>query len=180
MGLLAIHAEQINEKKDLITEVLVHFDTILEADSKELSKVSAAADSAFPDDLLFEKFRYWMDDRNDEILLFHINAFFEDRPLKVLSSTERDFTSRRDTIETNIEKDMRERQKKIFIERFSKLATHHKLNTNIKIANFLEMDVEQVRRYIVGENKPQRATLIKIADKFGVSAEYLSGFKDTP
>lgn len=178
MGSLALHAEQMNKKNDIITEVLVHFDSILE-EGAELVKIQAAADNAYTDDFLFEKFEFWMSDRNDEYLLFHINAFFEDRHLKSLSPSERDHTSKREEVEGAIEQSAREQRKKVVAERLSILAREQNLNTNEALASFLSMDIEQIRRYMVGENRPQRATLIKIADKFGVSLEYISGFKNT-
>lgn len=175
MGSLALHAHEMNRKNEVIKKALVHFDTIL-VDETEKHKLRAAADEAHTDEFLFEKFESWVDERDDKYLLFHVNSFFEDRLLKVLSPTERDVTSRRKEIELTIENKSRDKQKRIVSERLSILAKERSLNTNEAIANFLNMDIEQIRRYLIGENKPQRATLIKIAEKFDVSLEYLGGF----
>lgn len=178
MGTLASHAEKIGFKKDIIIDALVHFDGIFQEGSKEFAKVKAAADAAFGDDLLFEHFQYWKDDRDDEILLYHINHYFETIHLKSLSNEERDLTSRREEVEASIKQKTREIQKQIFGRRITLLAAEKRLETNEALGKFLGVSAEQARRFKAGENKPQLGTLNDIASKFNVSIEYLSGLKD--
>lgn len=178
MGTLAFHAEQISKKKDSIYEALVHFDSALDEDNDQKVKLADAADFAFTDDLLFEKFNYWLEDRDDETLLFHVNKFFKKRHLRQLSESERDLTKDRESVEKSIKMKVREKQTRLFAERFLMLSVERGLTTNEELGKFLEITEEQARRLKAGDQKPQVATLKKIADKFSVRFEYLMGLDD--
>ena len=178
MGTLAFHAAQISKKKDSIYEALVHFDLALEEGSEEKAKLASAADFAFTDDLLLEKFNHWLEDRDDEVLLFHVNRFFEKRHLKQLSESERDLTRDRDAVEKTIKARVREKQTRLFAERFLMLSVERGLTTNEELGRFLEITEEQARRLKAGDQKPQVSTLKKISDKFEVRFEYLMGIDE--
>jgi transcriptional regulator with XRE-family HTH domain len=73
---------------------------------------------------------------------------------------------------------VRTRQKQIFGQRITRLATERSLVTNDQLGEFLGVSGEQARKLKAGENKPQLATLKNIADRFKVSVEYLIGLSD--
>lgn len=176
MGSLAMHANQIHSVAGTIKLVLEHFDKVLKGDQAQ--KVSAAADLAFSDKLLFEKFEMWTQEHDDETFLFHINRFFEKKDQKPLLASEQDLTSQRHQNESSIKEDVRSRQKQIFGQRITGLATKHNLLTNDQLGTFLGVSGEQARKFKAGENKPQLITLKSIADRFKVSVEFLIGLKD--
>ncbi|MBX9768034.1 MAG: helix-turn-helix domain-containing protein [Bdellovibrionales bacterium] len=176
MGSLAMHANQIHTVAGTIKLVLEHFDKVLKGDQAQ--KVSAAADLAFSDKLLFEKFEMWTHEHDDETFLFHVNRFFEKKYQKPLLASEQDLTVQRDQVESSIKKDVRNRQKQIFGQRITKLAIEHKLLTNDQLGKFLGVSGEQARKFKAGENKPQLVTLKEIADRFKVSVEFLIGLSE--
>lgn len=176
MGTLAMHANQIHSVAGTIKLVLEYFDKVLKGDQAQ--KVSAAADLAFSDKLLFEKFEMWTQEHDDETFLFHINRFFEKKDQKPLRASEQDLTAKRNEVESSIKEDVRSRQKQIFGERITGLAAKHNLLTNDQLGTFLGVSGEQARKFKAGENKPQLATLKTIADQFKVSVEFLIGLKD--
>ena len=177
MGLLAEKTNHYDEVKRIITPVLHHFDQVgVGAEVKR--SISAAVDIAFSDELLLEKFQLWNDEKDDDVFLYHIKRFFEKQHQHPLSAMEQDLTSRRAEVETEIKEDIRAQQKKIFGERVTILAAERNLVTNEKLGEFLEVSGEQARKFRVGENKPQLATLKKIADRFRVSVGYLLGLSE--
>lgn len=176
MGSLAMHANQIHAVAGTIKLVLEHFDKVLKGDQAQ--KVSAAADLAFSDKLLFEKFEMWTHEHDDETFLFHVNRFFEKKDQKALLASEQDLTAQRDQVESSIKIDARSRQKQIFGQRITALAAKHNLLTNDQLGAFLGVSGEQARKFKAGENKPQLATLKRIADRFNVSVEFLVGLSD--
>ncbi len=176
MGSLAMHANQIHSVAGTIKLVLEHFDKVLKGE--QVQKVSAAADLAFSDKLLFEKFEMWIHEHDDETFLFHVNRFFEKKDRKSLLASEQDLTAQRDQVESSIKEDVRSRQKQIFGQRITRLATERNLLTNDDLGAFLGVSGEQARKFKAGENKPQLATLKNIADRFKVSVEFLIGLRD--
>ncbi len=177
MGILDARISHIDSVRNTIKLVLNHF--AKQSLSKEVENhLSVAADLAFSDELLFEKFQRWLEERTDETLLFHINRFFEKRDQKPLTPFDRDLTSKREQVEMSIKESVRNRQKKIFAQRITKLATERNLLTNDQLGEFLGVSGEQARKFKAGENKPQLATLKSIADSFKVSVEYLIGISD--
>lgn len=176
MGTLAIHANQIHSLAGTIKLVLEHFDQVLKGEQAQ--KVQAAADLVFSDKLLFEKFEMWTHERDDETFLFHINRFFEKKGQQPLLASEQDLTDQREQIESSIKEDVRNRTKRIFGQRITRLAAERSLLTNDQLGEFLGVSGEQARKFRSGENKPQLATLKSIADRFKVSVEYLTGISD--
>jgi hypothetical protein len=174
MGKLATRMSYIDSVRDSIRPVLDHFVKL--SLSKELDRsLSLAADLAFSDDLLLEKFQMWNHEHDDETFLFHINRFFEKKDQKPLLASEQDLTAKRDQIEAAIKDDVRAKQKQIFGQRITKLASEHNLLTNDDLGKFLGVSGEQARKFKAGENKPQLATLKHIADCFSVAVEFLIG-----
>jgi hypothetical protein len=177
MGTLATRISHIDTVRDTIKPVLDHFARLSLSKDIEQS-LALAADLAFSDELLFEKFQMWYTERDDETFLFHINRFFQKRDQKPLATTERDLTQQRELVETAIKDSVRTRQKQIFGQRITRLATERSLVTNDQLGEFLGVSGEQARKFKAGENKPQLATLKNIADRFKVSVEYLIGLSE--
>ena len=177
MGVLAQRIDQIDSVRKTLKSVLNHF--VKMSLSKEAEEqLSLAANLAFSDELLFEKFQMWSEDRDDETLLYHIDRYFKKIKQKPLLSSERNLTSQRKQTETSIKENVRSEQKKVFAERLTSLAAKRNLLTNEALGNFLGVSGEQARKFKAGENKPQLATLKAIAGKFKVSVEFLLGIKD--
>ncbi|MBC7531009.1 MAG: hypothetical protein H7318_05475 [Oligoflexus sp.] len=179
MGLLANHLDQQDQVRQTIRLALLHFDRInlSPADSELLS---AAANRAYSDELLLEKFSLWAEEHEDDVLLFHVKRFFEQESIPRLPREKRDHTHRRETIESEVKNAARDRVKQMFGLRVTALAAQRGLDTNAKLGDFLAVSEEQARKWRSGENKPQLATLRLIAEKFSVRIEYLTGLIDAP
>jgi DNA-binding XRE family transcriptional regulator len=176
MGALAKQVQQIDSVKSVIARALAHLDSLgLKKD--QIEKVASAADLAFSDRLLFEKFELWDEEQDDEALLFHIGRYFEKKDQAPLPREQRDQTRRREAVEHQIKEKVREQQKRIFSERLTQLAIEKSLLTNEQLGKFLGVSTEQARKYKSGEYKPQLATLKPIADKFGVLVGFLVGLE---
>lgn len=178
MSTLATRMSHIDSVRNTIKPVLDHFAKLSLPKHIEQSLV-LAADLAFSDELLFEKFQMWNAEQDDETLLFHINRFFEKRDQKSLTADEKDLTSQRQQVESTIKETVRNRTKQIFAQRITRLAAERNLLTNDQLGAFLEVSGEQARKFKSGENKPQLATLKSIADKFKVSVEFLIGISES-
>jgi len=177
MGMLATRMSHIDSVRNAVKPALDHF--AQQSLSKEIERsLAIAADLAFSDELLLEKFRMWNDGHDDETFLFHINRFFEKKGQKPLLASEQDLTAQREYAEASIKEAVRNRQKQVFGQRITSLAIEHKLLTNEQLGEFLSVSGEQARKFKAGENKPQLATLKNIADRFKVSVEFLIGLKD--
>lgn len=177
MSTLATRMSHIDSVRNTIKPVLDHFVKLSLPKHIEQSLV-LAADLAFSDDLLFEKFQMWNAEQDDETLLFHIRRFFEKRDQKPLTDDEKDLTSQRQQVESTIKENVRNRTKQIFAQRITRLASERNLLTNDQLGEFLGVSGEQARKFKAGENKPQLATLKSIADRFKVSVEFLVGLSD--
>lgn len=168
-----IHFDQVTA---VISPVLKYFDNSKVADSTK-QQIAAAADISFSDSILLEKFKMWSEEHDDESFIFHIERFFQNQHNKPLSFMERDLTPQREQVEAAIKEDVRNTQKRIFGERVTQLAAKRNLLRNEDLGVFLEVSTEQARKFRAGENKPQLATLKKIADKFEVTIGYLIGLE---
>ncbi len=178
MGTLAARISHIDSVRNAIKPALDHFARLSLSSDIERS-LALAVDLAFSDELLFEKFQMWNDEHDDEVLLFHIKRFFEKRNQKPLLASEQDLTVQRKEVESTIKQDVRNRQKQIFGQRITQLALKNNLLTNEQLGTFLgDISSEQARKFKNGDNKPQLATLQKIAQRFNVSVEFLIGLKD--
>lgn len=144
------------------------------------TNIGTAADFSFSDKILLEKFENWLEGRDDQVFLFHINRYFENKDKKPLPIEERDVTYKKETVEENIKKTVRSERARVFGERISSLAIKYNLTTNKALGEFLDVSEEEARRYKEGLNKPQSKTIKKVADKFEVSMEYLVGITDDP
>jgi hypothetical protein len=179
MGLLAKHLDQQDQVRQTIHLVLSYFDRI-HLSPADLEMLSAAADRAYSDELLLEKFRLWDNEREDDVFLFHVKRFFEKESVPKLSRNERDRTHRSDSIESEVKNSARDHIKQMFGQRVTALAVQRGLDTNAKLGEFLAVSEEQARKWRSGENKPQLATLRLIAEKFAVRIEFLTGLSDSP
>ena len=65
----------------------------------------------------------------------------------------------------------------LFAERLKELRKEKKV-TQVQMAAFLEMTCRNYQRYEAGAAEPNLDSLIKIADYFGVSLDYLLGRSD--
>ena len=68
---------------------------------------------------------------------------------------------------------------KIFVERFKLLRKQHNL-TQKQLAKNLGMVERNIRSYEINEKLPSLESIVKIADYFDVSLDYLTGRKDSP
>lgn len=102
-------------RRNIINLVLEYFD-------KQSQKIIEAADYAINDKLLFEKFELWIQERDDEVFLFHINRFFEKKDLQPLSPSERDLTKRYTNFFKSAEKSMGKKAFKEAVKRGKKKA----------------------------------------------------------
>ncbi len=175
MGTLLKRTDRFEHIQSIIRPVLKHFDRAT-LKQKLIHDLASAADLAFSDELLLEKFEMWNEQKDDEVFLFHIERYFAKRDQRALPPEEQDQTAHRESIEANIKEKVREDQKRIFAQRLTQLAIERGLDTNEKLGNFLSVSTEQARKYRSGENKPQLATIRDLSKKFGVSVEYLAGF----
>lgn len=100
-------------RRNIINLVLEYFD-------KQSQKIIEAADYAINDKLLFEKFELWIQERDDEVFLFHINRFFEKKDLQPLSPSERDLTKRYTNFFKSAEKSMGKKAFKEAVKRGKK------------------------------------------------------------
>lgn len=177
MGTLAMRIRHIDTVSNAIKAALAHF-AERSLPEKTETRLALAADLAFSDELLFEKFQMWTQERDDEVFLFHIDRFFEKRGQTALAPAERDLTPRRAFVEAAVAKSVRDRQKQIFGQRITILAAERGLLTNDQLGDFLGVSGEQARKFKAGENKPQLATLKNIADRFKVPVGFLIGLSE--
>ncbi len=175
MGTLSKRTDRFDHIQSVIGPVLKHFDRVT-IKKKLIHDLASAADLAFSDELLLEKFEMWNEQKDDEVFLFHIERYFEKRNQRALPPEEQDQSAHRESVEANIKEKTREDQKRIFAQRLTQLAVERGLDTNEKLGKFLAVSTEQARKYRSGENKPQLATIRDLSKKFGVAVEYLAGF----
>jgi hypothetical protein len=173
MGMLSKKTAHFEHIQNAVSPVLRHFDRV-GLKKNLINDLASAADLAFSDELLLEKFEIWNEQKDDDIFLFHIEQYFAKRHLR--PSKEQDQTDHRETIEASIKEQAREEQKRTFAQRLTQLAVERGLDTNEKLGDFLGVSTEQARKFRSGDSKPQLATLRNVSKKFSVSVEYLTGF----
>jgi len=174
MGVLKQQIRQIDHVKNMIDHALSYFDK-RNLDEGLVKLLSKAADLAFSDELLFEKFELWNEERDDDSFLFHIQKFFEKQNKSSFEVKDRDLSNKRSQIEALIENSTRDKQKKIFSQRVTQLAVERGLLTNEALGEYLGVSSEQARKYKSGENRPHLTTLKNLSEKFDVSVEFLMG-----
>ena len=74
MGLLLDTANRHYEIHQTVGLALCHFDKI-GLNAKDSRNMVIAAGLAFSDEIILEKFTMWAIEREDEVLLFHVNRF---------------------------------------------------------------------------------------------------------
>lgn len=176
MGVLKMKEELLIKKADIIKEVLEHFS------SKELTipkhvveGISAAADNAFADDILFEEFENWADNNDDESFLFLINHYWENKNVPQLPLTERDLTGKEGAIQAIKENAKLEVSQK-FALLIRKLSDEKNLVKLEAIGAFLGVSAERARVLLEGKHKPNRATILKVSEKFRIPMDEIFSF----
>jgi hypothetical protein len=162
--------DSIQHRTDVLKKVLSHFDKLENAN--DLKMLVAAADFAYMDDLLFEEFEIWMEEKNDKALLFQIEHFFKRKDRAPLPNKLKDITGKSNLIE-QIKQDSENDAATTFATKLNSLVLKKGLKTNEEIGEFLgEMTAEQVRVLLSGKHKPQRKTLLRVAEAFRVPVEF--------
>lgn len=170
MSSLAIQKRAlIKSKSDILVEAIDHFNA---KSGDESETIAVAAEHAMKDPILFEEFELWHQSRNDDVLFFHAKKFLERADQPPLPPELRDLTGNETEIRKIKENADRELAQSI-ARKVTKLANERRLSTNGAIGEFLGgMHEAQVRVLLNGDHKPQRKTLLKLAEAFGVSVEF--------
>jgi hypothetical protein len=150
--------------------VISHFGSL--DDATIAKKINAAVDEAYTDDILFEDFEVWVEERNDKALLYQIEHFLKHKEKKPIKNA--DITGNHTAIE-KIQKESERDIAQIFASKLQALANQKGLKTNKEIGEFLGKNQEQVRVLLTAEHKPQRKTLLLVSEKFNVTVESLIG-----
>jgi len=171
MGILKLKNENLDKKTSIIKEVLEYFSSKEEDISKNVIEgIAAAADNAYTDDILFEEFENWAEDKDDESFLYLINHYWESKDKPVLSESERDLTGKEDQI-----KEIKENSKQEIAQKFAillnRISTERNLTTLDAIGKFLGVSPQRASVLLEGKHKPQRNTIIKVAEKFEIPIE---------
>jgi transglutaminase/protease-like cytokinesis protein 3 len=170
-NLARMKIDSIEYRADIFKKVLSHFGDI--KDTKVLEMISAAIDAAYTDDIMFEDFKIWTEEQNDDALLYQVDHFSKNRDRKPISESERNLTGKKEKIET-LQKDAEHEAAQSFAKKLQSLASKKGLKTNEAIGKFLGgMLAEQVRVLLDGKHKPQRKTLLRVAEAFKVPIESL-------
>ena len=160
--------DSIEHKRTVFRAVLSYFGELDEP--KIAERVAAAVDSAYTDDLLFEDFEIWVEEHNDKAFLYQVDHFLKSRG--TLSLAHPDLTRKTSEIE-KIQAEAEHDLARTFAAKLRLLADQKGLKTNKEIGDFLGKNQEQIRVTLAAEHKPQRKTLLLVAEKFGVSVESL-------
>jgi len=158
--------DHFDHQAQVIKNALRHFSR-----SDGFAVVEAVGRYAFSDDILFESFELWSKKEiDDEAFMFQVHHFFKTKDRPALSSENRDLTGNRAAIDL-IKKSADLSFAKQFARKLGLLANHKKLTTNEKLGTFLGVSAEQARQLLQGEHKPQRKTILKVSEAFGVPPE---------
>jgi len=168
MGVLKVKEEVLDKKSSVIREVLEHFDGLEgKIDLIVLYNIAASADRAFTDDILFEEFENWSKSHDDDSFLFLINDYWKslERPLL---HNRGDITGK-DQLINEIKENARKEVGKRFAAILNELCTKRNLKTLKEIGEFLGgLSEERVRVLLEGNHRPQRGTILNVAEKFKV------------
>jgi len=158
--------DSIEHKRTVFRTVLSYFGEL--DDPKIVENVAAAVDAAYTDDLLFEDFEIWVEERNDPAFLYQVDHFLKTRGTPPLAKP--DLTGRAAEIE-KVQAEAEHDLARSFAASLRLLSNQRGLKTNKEIGDFLGKNQEQVRVMLAAEHKPQRKTLLLVAEKFEVSVE---------
>jgi hypothetical protein len=159
----------ISHHASVIRDLLEHFGSV--GTREDIEMLSVAADFAFADALLFQSFEFWQKKEiDDEALLFQVKHFFETKDQNRLPEEKRNLTGNARAIQ-GIKVSADENFAILFGKKVSRLAAAKGLHTNEKLGVFLNMEPEQARGLREGKHKPQRKTIARVAEAFGVSIE---------
>ena len=171
MGILKEKETVIEQKSLVIKMVLAYFSSKEQDFTKDqIEKISAASDHAFTDDILYEEFANWAKDKDDEVFLFLIQDYWASYKKPVLKPTERDLTGQDQKI-LDIKESEKKQQQKDFAQILNELSIQKGLTTYNEIGKFLGVSRERARVLLSGQHKPQRKTILQIAEKFRIDPE---------
>ncbi len=171
MGILKVTEEKLNKKTSIIKEVLNYFSSKESEISRDtVQQIAAAADNAYTDTILFEEFENWVSDKDDETFLHLISHYWDSRSKPKLDSENQDLTNNKSEIE-KIKKAAKEEQARAFGDYLKILISGKGLKTLEEIGAFLGVSSERARVMLEGKHKPQRKTIINVAEKFEIDPE---------
>lgn len=171
MGILKEKESAIEQKSLVIKGVLAYFSSKEQEFTKDqIEKISAASDHAFTDDILYEEFVNWTNGKDDEVFLFLIQDYWESYKKPALDPAERDLTGQDQKV-LEIKESERKQQQKDFSQVLNDLSNQKGLKTHNEIGKYLGVSGERARVLLSGQNKPQRKTILKIAEKFQIDPE---------
>ncbi len=163
-ALIRAKIDSVHYRAGIFETVLKHFGKTV--DSRTAEKIAAVVDFAYTNDLLFEEFELWMENKNDKVFLYQVDHFLENKDKKSLPSEKRDLTGKSNEIQAIKEQADRDFAKS-FATKLQALALERGLKTNQELGEFLGgMTAEQARVLLEGRHKPQRKTLLRIAAAF--------------
>ena len=171
MGILKVKEEALNSKTIVIKQVLEYFSSKEDDFPKEvIGRIAAAADNVYVDDILFEEFENWVASNDDDAFLYLINHYWDTKSMENLAPEKANLTGKEKIVE-EIKNSARNEQAQKFSELLAKLTTERGLTTLDKIGEFLGVSAERARVMLEGKHRPQRKTLLKIANKFDVDRQ---------
>jgi hypothetical protein len=173
MGVLKIKEANLEKKSSVVKLVLDHFDRVENKYKPAvLEQISAAADNVFGDEILFEEFENWVSTHDDDTFIFLVNHYWEGKTKKPLAKRG-DLTGENEKILSIKDKSKMEVGKK-FASILNNLCAKKNLKNLKEIGDFLGgLSEERVRVLLEGKHKPQRATILMVADKFQVDPSEL-------
>jgi hypothetical protein len=168
MGVLKVKEAVLDKKSAIVKEVLEHFDHFDgKIDPVILHQIAAAADNAFNDEILFEEFDNWFKNRDDDSFIFLISDYWNSVKKPILPA-HGDITGNEVKINEIKEASKKEIGKK-FATALNELCIKNNLRTLKEIGDFLGgLSEERVRVLLEGNHKPQRNTILKVAEKFKI------------
>lgn len=129
MGLLKKKEKLLDQKTAVIKAALVHFDSLAKQDKGLAEKIADAANAAYSDEIIFEEFKIWSEEKDDEAFLYQVEHFWNTKESPRLSVEERDLSGNDPEIES-IKKRAKESLKIRFAANLRRLADKKGLHTN--------------------------------------------------
>lgn len=167
MGLLKNKEEFLEKKTGIIRSVLEYFDQHEKKYSRSvLEHIASAAEYAYGDEILFEEFENWVSNRDDDSFIFLIDHYWRTKKDRNTGSM------------AELASDIKEKAKQSVASNFSillqNLCNDKNLKTYKEIGQFLGgLTEERVRILLDGKHKPQRRTILKVAEKFRIDPSEL-------
>jgi len=151
-------------KTRILNLVKDHFFTNY-TDERLIEMICTTGNMAFENETIFEEYRIWSKDRDDKSLFYYLENHFQD-------ALKEEKIRKRANIRSQ-SNDGTKKLKSTFSANLEKFATSRGLKTNRELGIFLSISEQRARVLMLGKNKPQRKTLMKIAEKFDISIDEL-------